>query len=682
MRLLDTRTAEFRWVDEPRHVSYAILSHVWTKEGEGPPEQSFQDVKKILKLSTRFKLRPAKRKRDAIPPKVSEKIRRCCAVAREHGFDSVWVDSSCIDKASSSELSEAINSMFKWYQHAKVCYAYLYDVDDDDEPRAPNSQFRRSRWFLRGWTLQELIAPRVLVFLSKGWRVLGTKAVLATVIEQVTGIDNAILTHEASLDSVSIARRISWASRRQTTREEDEAYSLMGILGVHLPAIYGEGRFAFIRLQEEVLKQTSDQSLLVWGLALRDNVELIDDVPSDVTHLWEEPDRSIWDGTYVRNLFAISPQDFASSARTSVIPRHSFLDQLGLNCTLSDYTMTSHGVRMTVPVLAAKSRPSEIPIHLAILACQDSQGCMVALIMRNQEHTSNEFFVGALLPPTMTIGDGHPYDSNLGAEGGGFLLGELYFRTTRLSQDFVDTHRESIRLQEVYIPHRPSRTHAHAFPAYGEIYTTLTQCHGPFDVVLTGWCESLLAKEGFDVTPIWHDTAVDWDCPRRRGFFVSKGDRGIQIEFGACGYEEGVRSRCQWLKAVVSIHQLEVGPNSSEVTRTTASDTKPPRTFAVTHNNRHHPDHVSSWYFASGFASKQFYASVAHGQQLTVQLNLSCMSSSGDAPHLYRTYALGVEISDALFPKESADPVVQHAHAASRWVPPFVVLGTPSSVHK
>nr|VWO95293.1 Uncharacterized protein [Ganoderma boninense] len=440
---------------------------------------------KILKLRSRFKPWPAKRKRDAIPPKLSEKIRQCCMVAREHGFDSVWVDSCCIDKSSSSELSEAINSMFNWYQHAKVCYAYLHDVADDDEPRALDSQFRRSRWFCRGWTLQELIAPRVLVFLSKGWRVLGTKAMLATVIEQVTGIDHAILTHEASLDSVSVARRISWASQRQTTREEDEAYSLMGVLGVHLPAIYGEGRFAFIRLQEEVLKQTSDQSLFVWGLALRDNLELTDDTPTDGTHFWEEPNRSIWDGTYIRNLFALSPRDFSSSAKTSVLARHSFLEQLGLNCPLSDYTMASHGIRMTVPVLSVKSRHSDIPIHLAILSCQDNQGRMIALIVRNQEHTSNEFFVGAHLPPTMTIGDEDIDGSDLSA-GGGFLLGELYFRTTRLSQEFLNAHRESIRLQELYIPHRPSRARAQAFPAYSEVYMALTQCDGPFDVLLTG----------------------------------------------------------------------------------------------------------------------------------------------------------------------------------------------------
>ncbi len=668
MRLLDTRTAEFRWVDEPRHVSYAILSHVWTKEGEGPPEQSFEDIKKILKPSTRFKPWLSKRQRDAIPPKLSEKIRQCCAVAREHGFDSVWVDSCCIDKASSSELSEAINSMFNWYQHAKVCYAYLHDVDDEDDPRAPGSQFRRSRWFSRGWTLQELIAPRVLVFLSKSWRVLGTKAMFATVIEQVTGIDHAILTHEASLDSVSVARRLSWASQRQTTREEDEAYSLMGILGVHLPAIYGEGRFAFIRLQEEVLRQTSDQTLFVWGLALRDNVELVNDAPSDVIPFRQEPRRSMWEGSYVRNLFALSPRDFASSAKTSVLPRHSFLEQLRLNCPLSDYTMTSYGIRMTVPVLAVKSRHSDIPIHLAVLACQDNEGRMIALIVRNQERTSNEFFVGAFLPPIMTIGDEDLDGSDLSAVGG-LLLGELYFRTTRLSQGFLDTHQESIRLQELYIPHRPSRALAQAFPAYGEVYTALTQCDGPFDVLLTGWCESLLKKEGFAVSPIWHDTAVDLDYPQRHGLIVSKGDHEIRIEFEACGCEEGMRSR--WLSVAVS-----TGLNSSETTVTP----KPPRTFAVRHD-RHHPDHVSSWHFASGLASKQFPAPFTNGQRLTVQLNLS-VSSSGVASHFYRTYALGVEIFDGSSSKESVVPVVQHAQPSSRWVPPFVVLDSPPSLQK
>ncbi|RPD54417.1 HET-domain-containing protein [Lentinus tigrinus ALCF2SS1-6] len=346
MRLLDTSTAELLWVNEPRHVSYAIVSHVWVHEGQG-----------------------YKGKNNTIPAAVSEKIRRCCAVAREHGFERIWIDSCCIDRESSSELSEAINSMYNWYLHAKVCYVYLADVEYADDPAARGSQFRRSQWFCRGWTLQELIAPRVLVFLSKDWRILGTKTMLASVIEEVTGIDRAILTHERSLDTVSIAKRISWASRRRTTRVEDEAYSLMGVLGVNLPAIYGEGRLAFIRLQEEVIKQTSDQTLFAWGPTLRDNVELDDDFPEEPAYFWEQPEEAVWEELYMRNLFALSPRDFASAGRVTSLSRHTFCEQLQLACPLPDYTVTGHGVRTTVPILSAKSKHSGDPIELAILSC-------------------------------------------------------------------------------------------------------------------------------------------------------------------------------------------------------------------------------------------------------------------------------------------------------------------------
>ncbi|TBU61553.1 heterokaryon incompatibility protein-domain-containing protein [Dichomitus squalens] len=669
MRLLDTSTAEFRWVNEPRHVSYAILSHVWMKEGEGPAEQSYQDVKKILKQSNRLKLWPTNRKRHSIPRGVSEKIRRCCAIAREHGFDSVWVDSSCIDKTSSSELSEAINSMFKWYQHAGVCYAYLYDVDDDDEPRAPNSQFRRSRWFSRGWTLQELLAPRVLVFISKGWRVLGTKAILATVIEDVTGIERAILTHEASLDSVSVARRISWASRRQTTREEDEAYSLMGILGIHLPTIYGEGRFAFIRLQEEVLKQTSDQSLFVWGLSLQDEVELVDVPSADGAYFWEEREKMAEESLYMRNLFALSPRDFVSSAQTLVLPRHTFVQRLRTILPLSDYTATSHGIRMTVPVLTTSSVHSDVPVHLAILACQDSTGRSLALILRNQDHTSNEFIVGAFLAPTMTISDNDIHGRDLSANGQ-FSLGELYFRTTRLTQDFLAAHRDSIRVQEIYVPHRPSQARARALPAYGEVQTALTRCDGAFDIQLTGWCQSLLEKDGYVVSPIWYDQAIDLDYPRRRGYELRKSGRCIHIELGVCGCEEGVKNR--WLRAVVTAHLAPANPQEPKA----SVQTDWQRPLAVRHTRRD-ADHVSSWHFASKFASKQFHVYFGTGQGLTVQLNLSVVSSER-ASHSCRTYALGVEMFHSESPSAEITPLA--TASSKRWSPPFVVVDPSSSI--
>ncbi|RPD54423.1 HET-domain-containing protein [Lentinus tigrinus ALCF2SS1-6] len=237
MRLLDTTTGEFRWVQDPRRVRYAILSHVWAKKGDVDyvPEQTYQD------------------------------IRHFCEVARNDGFNLGWADSACIDKTSSSELSEAINSMYNWYRYAGACYAILHDVSDTDDKEQRDEQFRSSKWFTRGWTLQELLAPSVVLFLSNKWKVIGSKHTLAELIEDVTGIGRAVLTLEQPLEDVSVARRMSWAARRETSREEDEAYSLMGIFGVNMPTTYGEGRYAFIRLQEEILKHIPDQTIFAWG---------------------------------------------------------------------------------------------------------------------------------------------------------------------------------------------------------------------------------------------------------------------------------------------------------------------------------------------------------------------------------------------------------------------------------
>ena len=194
-------------------------------------------------------------------PRLSEKLRKACAAARADYFSRLWVDSSCIDKTSSAELSEAINSMYAWYRDAAVCYAYLQDVSLPDDPHHPESAFCRSRWFTRGWTLQELIAPRVVIFMSQQWEVIGTKESLADVIEAITGIDRDILTHRKSPDDVCVAARMSWAASRSKTRVEDEAYCLMGIFGIVMTPIYGEGDHAFRRLQEEILKCIPDDTI-------------------------------------------------------------------------------------------------------------------------------------------------------------------------------------------------------------------------------------------------------------------------------------------------------------------------------------------------------------------------------------------------------------------------------------
>ncbi|KAI0758655.1 heterokaryon incompatibility protein-domain-containing protein [Trametes elegans] len=238
MWLLHTETGKLRnWTNPPE--KYAILSHVWQKN-----EQTFQEV---MALQGQPDLLSA----------ASAKIRDCCAFARKHGYDWVWVDTCCIDKTSSAELSEAINSMFDWYAGATECFAFLEDVGDD-------SQMHRSKWFRRGWTLQELLAPRHVLFLSSSWSILGTKMSLASQIERITGIDVRVLQGRTPLAGVAVAERMSWAARRRTTRVEDRAYSLLGIFGVKLPAIYGEGARAFLRLQEEILKHSPDQTIFAW----------------------------------------------------------------------------------------------------------------------------------------------------------------------------------------------------------------------------------------------------------------------------------------------------------------------------------------------------------------------------------------------------------------------------------
>ena len=189
------------------------------------------------------------------------KITACCALALSSGWEWLWIDTCCIDKTSSAELSEAINSMYKWYQDSQVCYAYLIDcfllsgeISDAD--------FCQSRWFTRGWTLQELLAPSTVIYYDRDWREIGTKSSLTPQISRVTGISSQDMTDP---QSANIAAKMSWASRRQTSRVEDMAYSLLGIFDLTMPLLYGEGNNAFKRLQHELIAARSDdESIYAW----------------------------------------------------------------------------------------------------------------------------------------------------------------------------------------------------------------------------------------------------------------------------------------------------------------------------------------------------------------------------------------------------------------------------------
>jgi hypothetical protein len=192
------------------------------------------------------------------------KLRGAISQARADGYAYLWDDTCCIDKSSSAELSEAINSMWVWYQKAAICYAYLCDVSSCAEDPDFEAQVRSSGWFTRGWTLQELIAPKHVDFYNETWTSIGTRKTLQETISDITGIDADYLNHARPLNAASIARRMSWAAHRKTTRLEDIAYCLMGLFPVNMPMLYGEGSRAFQRLQEEILRNTDDESIFAW----------------------------------------------------------------------------------------------------------------------------------------------------------------------------------------------------------------------------------------------------------------------------------------------------------------------------------------------------------------------------------------------------------------------------------
>lgn len=264
MRLLNVATLQVEEFIGKQVPPYAILSHTWADE-----EVTLRDVEQNPDVSKK---------------KGYRKIVYACDHAETDGLDYIWIDTCCIDKSSSAELSEAINSMYNWYAQAAICYAYLADVLDnntfpnsDGRPRidvlGDNGDYinglKCSRWFRRGWTLQELIAPREVCFFDKTWNLIGFRdSNLKRLIADVTTIDSSVFGKPRQLSKFTIAQKMSWAAMRETTRLEDEAYCLLGIFQVNMPLIYGEGSVAFTRLQETIIRGSTDHSFLAWNRSL------------------------------------------------------------------------------------------------------------------------------------------------------------------------------------------------------------------------------------------------------------------------------------------------------------------------------------------------------------------------------------------------------------------------------
>lgn len=247
MRLLhfpsesEVRLAEFYGKEIP---PYAILSHTWGADHE---EVTFKDLE-----NDTYKSKPG-----------FSKIRFCKDQAFKTELSYFWVDTCCIDKSSSPELQEAINSMYKWYSGANRCCVYLSDVSVGDcfekDQETWKQAFRSSRWFTRGWTLQELLAPERVEFFSVEGKYLGAKSSLEKEIHEITGIPVAAL-RGSPMSQFDIKERMAWAENRKTKREEDAAYSLLGIFGIFMPLLYGEGKWeALERLRRKIKKrQTND----------------------------------------------------------------------------------------------------------------------------------------------------------------------------------------------------------------------------------------------------------------------------------------------------------------------------------------------------------------------------------------------------------------------------------------
>ena len=221
---------------------YAILSHTW---GPDEDEVTFDDLEN----------RAGKSKAGYT------KLQFCGKQARKDGIECFWVDTCCINKANHVELSEAIASMFRWYRDATYCYVYLSDVsarrgdNDSQTQRTWESAFRVSRWFTRGWTLQELLAPKSVEFFSREEVFLGNKKTLEQQIHEITDIP-IIALYRTPLSHFPVNERLRWTAKRDTKRKEDKAYCLLGIFEIYIPLIYGEGENAFIRLQEEIDKRS------------------------------------------------------------------------------------------------------------------------------------------------------------------------------------------------------------------------------------------------------------------------------------------------------------------------------------------------------------------------------------------------------------------------------------------
>ena len=313
--------------------------------------------------------------------------------------------SCCIDKRNSAELTEAINSMFEWYSLSISCFAYLADVEAHHDPDLLHGDLARARWFTRGWTLQELLAPTRVEFYARDWKYIGDNFGLRNTLMEITGIPKDLIIRFIPSLRPSVAMVMSWAAKRNTSRIEDMAYCLLGIFSVNMPLLYGEGGKAFRRLQEEIMKANpTDHSLFAWGRIVdfpSRQVTLARQLKSSRPIPWKEINYK--QPRQLRGLFADSPRDFEWSADFSLwggagafyTPTTSRTPGLLLYPTI-----TGAGVTLELPVL-----PDVLPylFHWPGVEVAQLRSAVFAILFCQYETARTTF----VLLPLYGWGDAH-----------------------------------------------------------------------------------------------------------------------------------------------------------------------------------------------------------------------------------------------------------------------------------
>jgi hypothetical protein len=257
--------------------------------------------------------------------------------------------------------------MFSWYKSSLLCYVYLSDVVKT-ELKNDSDMLHRSRWFTRGWTLQELLAPTYVIFYDKNWLALGTRPIFAYELHKITSIDEVALgRNPPSLNTFCVARRMSWAAKRTTTREEDMAYSLLGLFDINMPLLYGEGMRAFTRLQEEIIKKSNDDSILAWGLNAVSSTSEPKPTPPMPGLISSTTDSAMQPSPY-NTVLAPSPTDFKGC------------QSLSFNATAGfPFTLTNVGLQVEMLCIPLPSN-SDFNDCISILDCElDSQPDFVGI---------------------------------------------------------------------------------------------------------------------------------------------------------------------------------------------------------------------------------------------------------------------------------------------------------------